>query len=150
MSVTHYTAEEHIVRLKDLEDEFEKKTLNIVDIVDRPRSSLKQLDGVNSQNRALSQLKPDLRTSIAIAEEQDKNILKMKTAIKSLEKGAADKEILNKSTILSLEDKCNTLEYSIKEVNASTKSAIEENSEECKSLKAELEASEGLVSQFEI
>ena len=37
----------HIVRLKDLEAEVKKKNLDIVDIVDRPRSSRKQLDGVN-------------------------------------------------------------------------------------------------------
>ena len=74
----------------------------------------------------------------------------METAIKSLEKGAADKEILNKSTIVFLEDKCNTLEDRLKEVNASTKSAIEENAEECKSLLAEFDASEGLVSQLKI
>ena len=49
----------------------------------------------------------------------------METAIKSLEKDAAYKEIVNKSTILSLEDKCNTLEDRIKEVNAYTKSSIE-------------------------
>ena len=85
--VTHGTAEKHIVRLKDLEAEVEKKTLDIVDIVDRPRSSRKQLDGVNSQNKALSQLKPDLRTDISIAEEQDKIISQMETAIKYLEKG---------------------------------------------------------------
>ena len=77
MFVTHDTAEKHIVRLKDLEAEVKKKTLNIIDIVDIPRSSRKQLDGVNSQNKALSQLKPDLRTAIAIAEEQDKTISKM-------------------------------------------------------------------------
>ena len=67
MSVTHDTAEKNIVILKDLEAEVEKKTLYIVDIVDRPRSSRKHLDGVNSQNKALSQLKPDIRTAIAIA-----------------------------------------------------------------------------------
>ena len=100
------------------------------------RSSRNQLDGVNSQNKALSQLNSDIRTDIAIAEEQDKNFSKMETAIKYLEKGAADKEIVNKSTIVSLEDKCNTLEDRIKEVNASTKSAIEEKFEECKSLNA--------------
>ena len=77
MSVTHDTVEKHIVRLKDLEAEVEKKTLHIVDLVDRMRSSRKQLDGVNSQNKALFQLKPDLRTDIAIAEEQDKTISKM-------------------------------------------------------------------------
>ena len=86
MSVTHDTTEKHIVRLKVLEGEVENKTLDIVDIVDRPRSSRKKLDGVNSQNKALSQFKPDLRTAIAISEEQDKNISKMKTAIKCLEK----------------------------------------------------------------
>ena len=64
ISVTHDTAKKHIVRLKDLEAEVEKKKLNIVDIVDRPSSSRKQLDGVNSHNKALSQLKSDLRTSI--------------------------------------------------------------------------------------
>ena len=85
MSITHDTAEEHIVRLKDLGAEVEKKTLYIVDIVDRPRSSMKKLDGVNSQNKSLSQLKPNLRTAIATAEEQDKTISKMKTAIKYLE-----------------------------------------------------------------
>ena len=37
MSVTHDTAEKHVVRLKILEAEVEKKTLDIVDIVDRPR-----------------------------------------------------------------------------------------------------------------
>ena len=69
MSVTHVTAEKHIVRLKDSEAEVEKKTLHIVEIVDRPGSSRKQLHGVNSQNKVLSQLKPDLRTVIAIVEE---------------------------------------------------------------------------------
>ena len=49
----------------------------------------------------------------------------METVIKDIEKGAADKEIVNKSTIVSLEDKCNTLEDRIKEVNAYTKSSIE-------------------------
>ena len=72
------------------------------------------------------------------------------TAIKSIEKGVADKEIVNKSTIVYLEDICNTLEDRMKDMNASTKSAIEENAEKCKGLKAELDASEGLVSQFEI
>ena len=47
MSVTHDTTEKNIVRLKDSDAEVEKKMLNIVDIVDRPRSSRKQLDGVN-------------------------------------------------------------------------------------------------------
>ena len=37
MSVTHDTTEKHIVRLKYLESEVEKKTLYIVDIVDIPR-----------------------------------------------------------------------------------------------------------------
>ena len=74
----------------------------------------------------------------------------MKTAIKPLEKDAEDKEIVNKSTIVSLEDKCNTLADSIKEVNTSTKYSIEEKSEERKSLKAEFDASEGLVSQLKI
>ena len=101
MSVTHETTEKHIVRLKDLEAEVENKTLDIVDIVDRPRSSRNQLDGVNSQNKYVSQLRPDLRTAIAVAEEQDKTISKMENAIKSFEKGAADKEIINKSTIVS-------------------------------------------------
>ena len=68
MYVTHDTAEKHIVRLKDLEAEVENKTFDILDIVDIPSSSMKQLDEVNSQNKALSQLKPDLRTSISIAE----------------------------------------------------------------------------------
>ena len=68
----------------------------------------------------------------------------METANKYLEKGAADKEIVKKSTLLSLEDKCNTLEDRIKEVSASTKYDIEENSEEFKSLKAYLDASERL------
>ena len=150
MSFTHYTAEKYIVRLKDLEAEVEKKTLDIFDLVDRLSSSKKQLDGVNSQIKALSQLKPDIRTAISIAEEQDKTISKIETAIKSLEKVAADKEIVNKSTIVSLEDKCNTLEERIKEVDSSTKSAIEEKVEECKFLKAELDASEVLVSRLEI
>ena len=74
----------------------------------------------------------------------------METAIKSLEKGAADKKILNKSTIVFLEDKCNTLEDRLKEVNASTKYAIKDKAEERKSLMVELDASEGLVSQLEI
>ena len=134
------------MRLKDLEAKVEKKTLDIVDIVDRPRSSRKQLDGFNFQNKALSQLKPYLRTAIVIAEEQDKTISKMETTIKSLEKGAADKDIVNKSTIVSLNGKCNTLAYRIREANASAKSAIEEKAKERKSLKAELDASEGLVS----
>ena len=34
----------------------------------------------------------------------------METAIKSLEKGAADKEIINKSTIVSLEDNVSHLQ----------------------------------------
>ena len=126
MSVTHDTTEKHIVRLKVLEGEVENKTLDIVDIVDRPRSSRKKLDGVNSQNKALSQFKPDLRTAIAIAEEQEKTISKIQTAKKSIEKGAADKEIVNKSTIVSSYDKCNTLADRIEEVNASTKFYIEE------------------------
>ena len=71
----------------------------------------------------------------------------METAIKSLGKGVSDKQIVNKSTILSLEDTCNTLADRIKEANASTKSTIEEKAEERKTLKAELDASEGLVSQ---
>ena len=54
MSVTRDTAEKNIVRLNYLEAEVEKKTLDIVDIFDRPSSSRKQLDGVNSQNKALS------------------------------------------------------------------------------------------------
>ena len=91
MFVTHDTAEKHIVRLKDLEAEVKKKTLDIDDIVDRPRSSRKQLDGVHFHNKALSQLKPDLSTAIAIAEEQDKTISKIETAIKYLENGAAYK-----------------------------------------------------------
>ena len=74
----------------------------------------------------------------------------MEIAIKYLEKGATDKDIVNKSTILSLEDKCNTLEESIKEMNASTESDIENKAEELKSLKAELGDSEGLVSKLEI
>ena len=74
----------------------------------------------------------------------------METSIKYLEKGAADKEIINKSTIVSLEEKCNTLPDRIKEVNASTKYAIEEKAEERKILKEELYISEGLVSQLEI
>ena len=49
----------------------------------------------------------------------------METTIKSLEKGAEDKDIVNKSTIVSLEDKCNTLADRIEEANAYTKSAIE-------------------------
>ena len=65
----------------------------------------------------------------------------METAIKSLEKGAADKDILNKSTIVSLEDKCKTLADRIKEANAYTKSVTEEKSKERKILKAELDAS---------
>ena len=69
MSVTHDTAKKHIARLKVLEDEFKKKALEIVDIIDRPMSFRKQIDGVNSQNKSLSQLKPDLRTAISIAEE---------------------------------------------------------------------------------
>ena len=150
MFVTHDTAEKHIARLKVLEDEFKKKALEIVDIIDRPMSFRKQIDGVNSQNKSLSQLKPDLRAVIAIAEEQDKTISKMEPAIESLEKGAADKKIVNKSTIVSLEKKCDTLADRVKEVNASTKSDIEEQAEKRKSLKAELDASEGLVSQLEI
>ena len=69
MSITHDTEEKHIVRLKDLEAEVKKKTLDIVDLVDIMRSSRKQLDGVNYHNKALPQLKPDLRTAIAIEEE---------------------------------------------------------------------------------
>ena len=69
ISVTHGTTEKHIVRLKDFKAEVEKKTLYIVDIVDKPRSIWKQLGGFNSQNKVLSQLKPDLRTAIAIVEE---------------------------------------------------------------------------------
>ena len=84
-----------------MESEVEKKTIDIVDLNDILKSSRKQLDGINYQNKALSQLKPDLRTAIVIAEEQDKNISKMENAIKSLEKDAADKEIINKSTIVS-------------------------------------------------
>ena len=102
-----------------------KKTLDISDIIDRPRSSREQLDGVNSQNKDISQLKPDIRTAISIAEKQDKTISKMETAMKYLEKGAADKEIVNKSTVVSLEDKCNTLADRTKEANAYTKSDIE-------------------------
>ena len=124
MSVTHDTIEKYIVRLKYLEAEVEKKTLDIVHIVDRLRSSRNQLDGVNSWNKSLSQLKPDLRTAIAIAEEQDKTISKTETAIKSLKKGTVDKEIVNKFTIVSLEGKCNTLADKIKGANASTKYAI--------------------------
>ena len=74
----------------------------------------------------------------------------MENAIESFEKGAADKEIVNKYTILCLEEKFNTLADRIKEANAYTKSDIEEKSGERKSLKAELDASEGLVSQLEI
>ena len=74
----------------------------------------------------------------------------METEIKSLEKGAADKEIVNKSTVVSLEDKCNILADRIKEANASTESATEKKAKECKSLKVELDASEGSVSQLEI
>ena len=74
----------------------------------------------------------------------------METEIKYLEKVAADKEITKNSTIVSLENKWNTLEDRSREVNASTKSDIEEKAEEFKSLKAELDASEGLVSQLEI
>ena len=66
MSVTHDTLEKHILRLKDLEAKVQNKTLDIVDIVDRPRSYRKQLDGVNSQNKVLYQLKPNLRNAIAI------------------------------------------------------------------------------------
>ena len=72
----------------------------------------------------------------------------METSIKSLEKGAADKEIINRFTIVSLEEKCNTLVDRIKEANASTKYAKEERADEQKILKAELDASEGLVSQL--
>ena len=78
MSVTHYTAEKYIVRLKDLESEVKKETLDIVGIVDRQSSSRKQLDGVNFQTKAISRLKPDLRTVIAIAEEQDKPFQNLK------------------------------------------------------------------------
>ena len=48
----------------------------------------------------------------------------MEPAIESLEKGAADKKNVNKSTIVSLEKKCDTLADRVKEVNASTKSDI--------------------------
>ena len=65
--------------MKDFEAEVEKKTLDIVDLVYRLRSSMKQLDGVSSQNKALSQLKPDKRTAIAIAEEQGGGFSKMET-----------------------------------------------------------------------
>ena len=41
MSVTHDTVEKHILSLKDLEAEVEKKTLDVVDIVDRLRSCRK-------------------------------------------------------------------------------------------------------------
>ena len=75
---------------------------------------------------------------------------KMETANKSHEKGAAGNEILNKSTILSLEENCNTLADRIKEANASTKYDMEEKAEERKSLKEELDASEGLISRLEI
>ena len=51
-------------------------------------------------------------------------------------------------TIVSLEGKCDTLADRIKEANAYTKSDIEEKAEERKSLKAELDASEGLVPQL--
>ena len=57
MFVTHDTAEKHVVILKDLEAEVEKNTLDIVDIIDRPRPSRKQLDGVNSHKKLFPNFK---------------------------------------------------------------------------------------------
>ena len=48
----------------------------------------------------------------------------METAIKFIEKGAADKVIVNKYTSVPLEGKCNTIAKMVREANAYTESAI--------------------------